>query len=396
METLPGVGPAVRRKLGRLGIATVGDVLAHRPRRYESAAEERTIAELFGDEEAVIDVVVRRASARRRGRLHILTAHVTDATGEIRATWFNQPWLEAKLVPGTRLRLRGKPNRFGFQVSSYDIGDAVETADFAPVYPSTADLAQKTLRAVTDAALAFVRDGGEPLPARARAAEGLPLRSDALVRLHRPRSEEEAERARRRLALDELLTLQLALRRRAAEREVLVAEALPPPAELVARYREALPFTLTAAQEHAIAEIDGDLALTTPMQRLLQGDVGSGKTAVALYTLLRAVEGGRQGALMAPTETLAEQHFLTIEGLCTELGVRVALLTSSLTARERARGAPARGVGRRGHRRRHARAHPARGRSSPTSRSRWSTSSTASASSSGPPWPRGGARTSST
>src|SRR5207344_1197931 len=95
------------------------------------------------------------------------------------------------------------------------------------------------------------------------------------------------------------------------------------------------PFTLTAAQEHAIAEIDGDLALTTPMQRLLQGDVGSGKTAVALYTLFRAVEGARQGALMAPTETLAEQHFLTIEGLCTELGVRVALLTSSLVARER-------------------------------------------------------------
>jgi ATP-dependent DNA helicase RecG len=335
VDTLAGVGPAVRRKLGRLGIETVGDVLAHRPRRYESAAEERTIAELFGDEEAVLEVVVRRASARRRGRLHILTAHVTDATGEIRATWFNQPWLESKLTPGTRLRLRGKPNRFGFQVSSYDIGDAVETADFAPVYPSTADLAQKTLRSITDAAVAFARDAGEPLPARIRSSERLPLRGDALVRLHRPRTEDEAESARRRLALDELLTLQLGLRRRSAEREVLVAEPLAPPGELVARYRDVLPFTLTAAQDGAIAEIDADLALTTPMQRLLQGDVGSGKTAVALYTLLRAVEAGRQGALMAPTETLAEQHFLTIEGLCAELGVRVALLTSSITARER-------------------------------------------------------------
>jgi ATP-dependent DNA helicase RecG len=335
VETLPGVGPAVRRKLGRLGIATVGDVLAHRPRRYESAAEQRAVAELFGDEEAVLDVVVRRASGRRRGRLHILTAHVADETGEIRATWFNQSWLEAKLVPGTRLRLRGKPNRYGFQVASYDIGEPGETADFAPVYPSTADLAQKTLRAISEAALAFARDGGEPLPASVRAQGVLPIRADALVRLHRPRSQEEAELARRRLALDELLTLQLALRVRAAEREVLVAEALPPPAELVLRYREALPFTLTAAQDHAVAEIDADLASTTPMQRLLQGDVGSGKTAVALYTLLRAVEGGRQGALMAPTETLAEQHFLTIEGLCAALGVRVALLTSSLTARER-------------------------------------------------------------
>jgi len=335
VETLPGVGPALRRKLARLGIATVGDILAHRPHRYESAAEERTIAQLFGDEEAVLDVVVRRASGRRRGRLHILTAHVADATGEIRATWFNQPWLESKLTPGTRLRLRGKPSRYGFQVSTYDIGEAVETADFAPVYPSTADLAQKTLRGLSEAALGFARDGGEPLPSSVRAREALPFRADALVRLHRPRSEAEAEHARRRLALDELLTLQLALRRRAAEREVLVAEALPPPAGLVARYREALPFTLTGAQEHAIAEIDADLARTTPMQRLLQGDVGSGKTAVALYTLLRAVEGARQGALMAPTETLAEQHFLTIEGLCAELGVRVALLTSSLAARER-------------------------------------------------------------
>jgi ATP-dependent DNA helicase RecG len=238
-------------------------------------------------------------------------------------------------VPGTRLRLRGKPNRYGFQVGTYDIGDATQTADFAPVYPATADLAQKTLRSLSEEALRFARDGGEPLPAGVRAAEPLPLRADALVRLHRPRSEDEAERARRRLALDELLTLQLALARRAAEREVLVAEALPPPADLVARYRDALPFTLTEAQDHAIAEIDADLARTTPMQRLLQGDVGSGKTAVALYTLLRAVEGGRQGALMAPTETLAEQHFLTIEGLCAELGVRVALLTSSITARER-------------------------------------------------------------
>jgi ATP-dependent DNA helicase RecG len=335
VETLAGVGPAVRRKLARLGIATVGDLLALRPRRYETAAEERTISGLVGAEEAVLDVVVRRASGRRRGRLHILTAHVTDATGEIRATWFNQPWLESQLVPGTRVRMRGKQNRFGFQVSSFDLGDAAETADFAPVYPSTADLAQKTLRTLTEAVLPLARNLGEPLPATVRAEDELPLRGDALVGIHRPRSVDEAERARRRLALDELLTLQLALRRRATEREALVAEPLPPPEALTARYREVLPFTLTAAQDSAIEEIDVDLGRSTPMQRLLQGDVGSGKTAVALYTLLRAVEAGRQGALMAPTETLAEQHFLTIEGLCAELGVRVALLTSSLTARER-------------------------------------------------------------
>jgi ATP-dependent DNA helicase RecG len=325
----------VQRKLARLGIVTVGDLLAHRPRRYETAADERTVAGLIGDDEAVLEVVVRRASGRRRGRLHILTAHVADETGEIRATWFNQPWLEKELTPGTRLRLRGKRNRFGFQVSSYDLGDATQTADFAPVYPATADLAQKTLRTLTEQVLGLARDGGEPLPARTRSQAELPLRADALVALHRPRSEDQAERARRRLALDELVSLQVALRRRAAERESLVAEPLPPPGPVLTRNREELPFTLTDAQERAIDGIDADLGRSIPMQRLLQGDVGSGKTAVALYTLLRAVEVGRQGALMAPTETLAEQHFLTIETLCAELGVRVALLTSSLTARER-------------------------------------------------------------
>jgi ATP-dependent DNA helicase RecG len=334
VETLPGVGPAVKRRLARLGLATVGDVLAHRPRRYEAPVPERAIAELFGGDEAVIEARVRSANGRRRGRLHILTARVADESGEIQATWFNQPWLEPKLVPGTRVRLRGKPNRHGFAVESYDLGDADQTADFAPVYPASEELAQKQLRGIADAALAHVGAGGDALPVDVRVQEGLPLRADALVALHRPRSLEEAEVGRRRLAFDELLTLQLALSRRAAEREAATAAALPPPGELAARYRGALPFTLTAAQERAIAEIDADLGRTTPMQRLLQGDVGSGKTAVALYTLLRAVAAGRQGALMAPTETLAEQHFLTIEELCAELGVRVALLTSALSARE--------------------------------------------------------------
>jgi len=336
VESLPAVGPTAKRRLARLGLRTVGDLLAHRPRRYEQPAPERRISELFGDEEAVLEAVVRSATGRRRGRLHILTARVTDDTGEIRATWFNQPWLEAKLVPGTRIRLRGRPNRHGFAVESYDLGDASDTADYAPVYPASEELGQKQLRGIVESALAFVRAVPDPLPAELRAAERLPLVADALLALHHPRTLEEAEAGRRRLAFDELLTLQLALARRTAEREASFAEALGPSGELVARYREALPFTLTDAQERAIAELDRDLARETPMQRLLQGDVGSGKTVVALYALLRAVEAGRQGALMAPTETLAEQHFLTVEGLCAALGVRVALLTSSLSAKEHA------------------------------------------------------------
>ncbi len=170
-------------------------------------------------------------SARRRAVAgagsSILTARVADDTGEIQATWFNQPWLEAQLVPGTHVRLRGKPNRYGFQVESYDLGEATETADYAPVYPASGELAQKQLRALVGAALEHVRAEGDPLPASLATAERLPLRADALVALHRPRSPEEAEVGRRRLAFDELLVLQLALARRAAERERLVAEALP-------------------------------------------------------------------------------------------------------------------------------------------------------------------------
>ena len=337
VETLPRVGPALRSRLAKLGLRTIGDLLYHRPRRYERPIDERSISNLFGADEAVIQGVILGTSSRRgRGRLKILTARVADDTGEIKATWFNQPWLEAQLVPGTRVRLRGKPNRYGFQVESYDLGEATETADYAPVYPASEALAQKQLRALVAAALEHVRADGDALPAALATSERLPLRADALVAMHHPRSPEEAEEGRRRLAFDELLVLQLALARRTAERERLVAEALPPSGELLHRYRDVLPFTLTDAQEHAIAEIDRDLARTTPMQRLLQGDVGSGKTVVALATLLRAVEAGRQGALMAPTEVLAEQHFLTVESICTELGVRVALLTSALGVKEHA------------------------------------------------------------
>jgi ATP-dependent DNA helicase RecG len=336
LETLSGVGPSVRRKLARIGLEQVGDLLWQRPRRYEEPVPRRRVCDLFGDEEAALEVVVRSASSRRRGRLAILTARVSDETGEIKATWFNQPWLEARLTPGTRLRLRGRANRYGFAVSSYDLEGEAETADFAPVYPASEDLAQKKLRDLRLQALAFVRAAGDPLPAGLRVDEGLPLRFDALAALHRPSSLDEAESGRSRLAFDELLVLQLALARVAGERERASAEPLGPPGELVERYRASLPFTLTRDQERAIEELDEDLRRAVPMQRLLQGDVGSGKTVVALYALLRAVEAGHQAALMAPTETLAEQHFLTLDELCAPLGVRVSLLTSSVRAREHA------------------------------------------------------------
>jgi ATP-dependent DNA helicase RecG len=328
VEALPGVGPAVRKKLERLGLATVGDLLLHRPFRYEQPVEELRIAELGGDDEVAIRGEVLSVSKRRRGRLQMLTARVSDGSATISATWFNQPWLERQLQPGTAVRLRGRQGRYGFDVRGFDIGNGQATADFAPVYPASEELTAKKLRELVGAALP--RSLADPLPAVVKEAEALPPRIDALWALHRPRSLEEAETGRRRLAFDELLLLQVGLALQRREREQEVAPSLAPPGELVARYRDVLPFQLTEHQERAIAEIDADLERTVPMQRLLQGDVGSGKTVVALYALLRAVESGRQGALMAPTETLAEQHFLTLDEPCRQLGVTCALLTGSV------------------------------------------------------------------
>jgi ATP-dependent DNA helicase RecG len=333
VEVLPGVGPAVRKRLERLGLETVGDLLAHRPFRYEEPVPEVRMADLRADEDVAIAGEVLSTSTRRRGRLQMLTARISDGTATVSATWFNQPWLERQLQPGTAVRLRGRHGRYGFDVRSFDIGDGEATADFAPVYPASEDITAKKLRELVGAALP--RALSDPLPAELKQQEALPERVDALWALHRPRSLGEAEAGRRRLAFDELLLLQIWLARRRRERESELAPALGAPGELVGRYRGVLPFQLTEHQERAIAELDGDLERSVPMQRLLQGEVGSGKTVVALYALLRAVEAGKQGALMAPTETLAEQHFLTLEEPCSLLGVTCALLTSSSAKRER-------------------------------------------------------------
>jgi ATP-dependent DNA helicase RecG len=387
VETLPGVGAALARSLRRLGLASVGDLLFRRPRRYEAAADQIPISRLAGPEEVAIAGVVQDVRVRRpRRRLTIVTARVADGSGVISASWFNQPWLADRLRPGTPVRLRGRLGRYGFDVKSYDLGEARATADFAPVYRASEAVPSPRVRELVRSALAgHGRDVLDPLPAEL----DLALQRDAIHALHFPADEEEAEAARQRLALGELVTLQLAVAR--SRNEGAVAPALGEPGALVARYREALPFALTEDQEAAIRQIDADLGRAAPMRRLLQGDVGSGKTVVALYALLRAVEAGRQGALMAPTETLAEQHFLTVEELCGALGVRVALVTRGAPGGRGSSSPP----GRRRSRSARTRSSSARS-SSPIWRSPSSTSSTASESSSGRRSRRAARRTSST
>jgi ATP-dependent DNA helicase RecG len=344
VDTLPGVGPRIAERLGKLGLHTLRDVAERLPRGYLDWSEAQSFDQLRIAGEATVRCTVERISLRptRRRNLKIVQAVVRDDAGNrVTAVWFNQAWLVDQLPAGTRVLLHGRlesgsgPPSFRVERHERDSDDAgLHTLGLVPNYPASETVSNAKLRELTEAVLPLARWFRDPLPLRVRDAESLPLRADALAVAHRPSELADAEDARRRLAFEELLTLLLGLaRRRRALDEGARAPALGPPGELSARYRAALPFALTPEQEAAIADLDRDLAGDRPMQRLLQGDVGSGKTVVALHALLRAVEAGRQGALMAPTETLAEQHFATVDELVAPLGVRIALLTSSLGAR---------------------------------------------------------------
>jgi ATP-dependent DNA helicase RecG len=340
VETLAGIGPKVAERLERLGLRSVRDLAEHVPRAYVDWEQVASFGDLSAGEEATVRCTLERIRVRptRRRNLRLVEGTVVDAAG-VRETaiWFNQAYL-AKLDPGTELLLHGtRELGGGFKVARTEVrGTGLHTVGLVPEYRASEEVPSFRLRSYVEAALPRVRFFPDPLPARTRHEEGLPLRADALVAAHRPGDRAEAETARERLAFEELLALQLGFQeRRRSLAEQARAPALPAEDGLIERYRALLPFTLTPEQESAVREIGRDLGSTKPMQRLLQGDVGSGKTVVALYALLRAVEAGFQGALMAPTETLAEQHFLTVEAICNELGVRCELLTSSVPAAQR-------------------------------------------------------------
>jgi ATP-dependent DNA helicase RecG len=337
-----------------LQIGTVGELLEHLP---SDSREARAIAALRAGEQATVAVQVRSIAARavRRRRMRpLVEATVFDASGTMRATFFNQPWLAERYPPGTRLLLHGKADdRQGFRVSHHaeilggetDPG-APPSGDADPVqgaaetvahYPAAQGISSTQILTLVRGASAALADVPEPLSAATRVSEGLPDRACALAAMHFPRGPEDPLAGRERLAFEELLLEQLVfLRRRAGRRARSGAWALAEEPSLSERWlASALPFEPTGDQLRAIAEIRGDLERSHAMQRLLLGEVGSGKTVVALYAMLRAVEHGCQAVLMAPTETLAEQHFATLQRLIGGEPVAAALLTSSTAARRR-------------------------------------------------------------
>src|SRR4051794_11321243 len=313
----------------KLGLVTVGDLLEHIPRDRRAA---RTIDQLVDGETATVVVEVRAIKSRqvrRRGMKPLVEARVADETGTMGGTFFNQPWLERRYKPGTRLLLTGKyQGHRGFRVNEHaETGELVSTGEDMATYPASDGLTSVQIAALAHEHRASIRDVIEPLPARLRVLERLPDRAAALDAAHFG----DQEAGRRRLAFDEFLLLQIALlRRRALRHEGAPAAPLEPPGTLTARWlAESLPFTPTGDQRRAMAAVDEDVAQDRPMQRLLMGEVGSGKTVVAVYAMLRAVESGAQAALMAPTETLAEQHFATLQKLMPGELVQAALLTGS-------------------------------------------------------------------
>jgi ATP-dependent DNA helicase RecG len=327
--------------MAALGIETVGDLLEHLPRDHREA---RMVATLREGEQATVAVQVRSIAGRavrKRGMRGLVEASVFDESGSMRATFFNQPWLAGRYQPGTRLVLHGKADRGGrFRVSHHAIGSEIATAETGSVahYPAAEGVSSTQILALVREHRHHLGEMIEPLSAGVRVAERLPTRATALGAMHFQGAGAQAELARERLAFEELLLSQLVfLIRRGRRAEQGQALTLNEPASLSSRWlQHGLPFEPTGDQRKAIATITEDLERGQPMQRLLMGEVGSGKTVVALHAMLRAVEHGAQAALMAPTETLAGQHFATVQRLLGGESVTVALLTGSTAAARRA------------------------------------------------------------
>lgn len=339
---LPGMTKAKAARFGRLNIFRVADLLRHLPTRYERESAESSLAQLeLGTIGATRGQISRchwePKVFRRKGRFQA----TLDANGfELQLVWFNAAYLRDRLHPGLILRVQGKVKRYRNNLQMINpkwdlLDDATDTPQLderlRPIYPATDRLPSAAIEQVVDQVLGQLLGHVEdPLPAPLLEHHQLPPLADAFRMAHWPRSLEEADVARRRLAFNELLLLQLGIAmKRAFVRDQLVAPSLKHSHAIDRHIRARFPFPLTTGQDHVVDQIVGDLRQSRPMNRLLQGDVGSGKTVVALYALLMAVADRKQGVLMAPTELLAEQHFGSITRMLAGSNVRVGLRTAA-------------------------------------------------------------------
>ena len=344
ITSLRGAGPRRAEVARELGIETVGDLLWHLPHGYRDRTAMSEIIGLRLGESATVLAEVRSVKVRpvrRRGLRAIVEAEVADESGPMKAVWFNQAWIAEKLKPGVKVLMHGKLERSSFRVEAHELvgdgsGRGLHTTGIVPVHPATDRLKPAVLREWADQALAAAPNALEPLPAEVRARLRFATAGDALRAAHFPVMRDDADPASARLAFEELFLHQAALAMRRGRR---VSDRPPvplrPAGDVTDRWLRSLPFEPTADQRTAIEEIDADLLGGRPMQRLLMGEVGSGKTVVALYAMLRAVESGAQAALMAPTETLAEQHAATLGTLLAAEAIPFALLTGATSSARR-------------------------------------------------------------
>ncbi len=343
--------------LAEMGIFSLLDLITHYPRRYLDRTTQTPISDLKEGDDATVLATVRRARRlpSRRGAKPVVVVDVSDGQGYLALSFFNQPWRLQYLREGMELAVSGKVTTFRGRRQmanpSVEVIEGEWTGRVVPIYPQSekAGISSMEIGSCIDEALHWVGDLEDPVPAEALQEHGFTGRSWSIREVHRPGSLGGKTEARRRLGFDELLRLQLVLvmRKRAVERDCQ-GLAHNVGSELIGSFRQKLPFSLTGAQKRAIAEIEADLAKPVPMHRLLQGDVGAGKTLVALWCLLTAVAGGYQGALMAPTEVLAEQHLISLKSMLAGLSVpddaslwgqrevRVELLTNRTTGNDRA------------------------------------------------------------
>lgn len=352
LRDVPGVRKEHTDKLARLGIPNVGYLLAHLPHRHEWIRAEAAIEDLMADSVASVRgevTATRTAGFGHKARFEAVLLDEGAGGGRLDLVWFNQPYLRGKIHPGMRLRVQGKVVKRGpgLQMANakFEILDAGapepecdEDDEFRPVYPVTEGITSDQVRAiitiVLGKSLGLIEDH---LPEELRRERSVPALREAYRMMHDPKSEEEVKSARRRLIYDELLLFQLGVHmKRAHLRQTMKAPPLARTEAIEQRIRDRVPFQLTDAQNRVIGEIAADLALDVPMNRLVQGDVGSGKTVVALDAMLRAIGHKHQAALMAPTEILAEQHMLSMSAMLEGSDVRIALLTGNMPADERA------------------------------------------------------------